>query len=170
MLTLKAVSSDPSSLDWTDEKCVNTDIMECMATSDNVVRAGLTPKLRDVPTLVDMLTYTWGPPSTQLMSPEAYPKGVLSTASTLYDPPIEEFSVVLTDLISNQLPSQILPAVKGPGILICTALEEGSQASVTQKGGDKKCIEKEGQMFFIGANTEIEIEGKCITYTAFVES
>ncbi len=31
--------------------------IECMATSDNVVRAGLTPKLRDVDVLVEMLTY-----------------------------------------------------------------------------------------------------------------
>lgn len=31
--------------------------IECMATSDNVVRAGLTPKLRDVQTLCSMLTY-----------------------------------------------------------------------------------------------------------------
>ena len=33
------------------------DCMEIMACSDNVVRAGLTPKLRDVPTLCAMLTY-----------------------------------------------------------------------------------------------------------------
>ncbi|KAH9306649.1 hypothetical protein KI387_011053, partial [Taxus chinensis] len=31
--------------------------VECMATSDNVVRAGLTPKYRDVETLCSMLTY-----------------------------------------------------------------------------------------------------------------
>lgn len=31
--------------------------IECMATSDNVVRAGLTPKYRDVQTLSSMLTY-----------------------------------------------------------------------------------------------------------------
>lgn len=31
--------------------------IECMATSDNVVRAGLTPKHRDVRTLCSMLTY-----------------------------------------------------------------------------------------------------------------
>jgi mannose-6-phosphate isomerase len=31
--------------------------LECMATSDNVVRAGLTPKYRDVQTLCSMLTY-----------------------------------------------------------------------------------------------------------------
>ncbi|MCE0482350.1 hypothetical protein HAX54_041031 [Datura stramonium] len=33
------------------------DCVECMATSDNVVRAGLTPKHRDVKTLCSMLTY-----------------------------------------------------------------------------------------------------------------
>lgn len=31
--------------------------VECMATSDNVVRAGLTPKHMDVKTLCSMLTY-----------------------------------------------------------------------------------------------------------------
>ncbi|TFK93123.1 RmlC-like cupin, partial [Polyporus arcularius HHB13444] len=36
---------------------VSGDIAECMATSDNVIRAGLTPKLRDVPNLVAGLTY-----------------------------------------------------------------------------------------------------------------
>lgn len=35
------------------------DCVEIMACSDNVVRAGLTPKLRDVPTLCSMLTYTY---------------------------------------------------------------------------------------------------------------
>lgn len=33
------------------------ELMEVMATSDNVVRAGLTPKLRDVEVLLGMLTY-----------------------------------------------------------------------------------------------------------------
>ena len=33
------------------------DCLECMACSDNVVRAGLTPKLRDTPVLCEMLNY-----------------------------------------------------------------------------------------------------------------
>lgn len=33
------------------------DCIECMATSDNVVRAGLTPKFKDSQTLINMLTY-----------------------------------------------------------------------------------------------------------------
>ncbi len=36
--------------------------MECMARSDNVVRAGLTPKYKDVDTLASMLTYDTKPP------------------------------------------------------------------------------------------------------------
>ena len=36
------------------------DCVECMACSDNVVRAGLTPKLIDVPTLCSMLEYRYG--------------------------------------------------------------------------------------------------------------
>ena len=35
-----------------------SDCMECMACSDNVVRAGLTPKYIDKHTLVEMLDYT----------------------------------------------------------------------------------------------------------------
>ncbi len=36
------------------------DCVECMACSDNVVRAGLTPKYKDVSTLCEMLTYKYG--------------------------------------------------------------------------------------------------------------
>ncbi len=35
---------------------------ECMANSDNVVRAGLTPKFKDVDTLLEILTYETGSP------------------------------------------------------------------------------------------------------------
>ena len=43
------------------------DCIECMALSDNVVRAGLTPKFRDVETLCRMLHYKNGTPS--ILSP-----------------------------------------------------------------------------------------------------
>lgn len=36
---------------------ISGECVECMALSDNVVRAGLTPKLRDCPTLLSMLNY-----------------------------------------------------------------------------------------------------------------
>merc|ERR1712038_333673 len=45
------------------------EIIECMACSDNVVRAGLTPKFKDVPNLVSMLTYSMGGPSIDVGTP-----------------------------------------------------------------------------------------------------
>lgn len=39
------------------------EIIECMANSDNVVRAGLTPKFKDVQTLTEILTYKTGLPA-----------------------------------------------------------------------------------------------------------
>lgn len=36
---------------------IHGECVECMACSDNVVRAGLTPKFKDIPTLIDMLDY-----------------------------------------------------------------------------------------------------------------
>src|SRR5436309_14370123 len=81
------------------------DIIECMASSEHVVRAGVTPKFKDVSTLVSMLTNSYAPISEQKMSPTDYPYVTLSAAAyssnssaTLYDPPIEEFGVVKTDL------------------------------------------------------------------------
>lgn len=36
---------------------IQGELMECMVNSDNVVRGGLTPKLKDVETLCDLLPY-----------------------------------------------------------------------------------------------------------------
>jgi hypothetical protein len=41
---------------------VSGELVECMATSDNVIRAGLTPKFRDTGVLCDSLTYSQGLP------------------------------------------------------------------------------------------------------------
>jgi len=60
--------------------------VECMAASDNVVRAGLTPKFRDVETLTAMLTYTDGPPC--ILAAQELAPCVLR-----YVPPIDEFIV-----------------------------------------------------------------------------
>jgi mannose-6-phosphate isomerase len=61
-------------------------IIECMASSDNVVRAGLTPKFIDRDVLVDMLTYRQGLP--QMDTGEE-----LSPGETVYRVPVPEFQV-----------------------------------------------------------------------------
>ena len=61
-------------------------IVECMASSDNVVRAGLTPKFIDRKTLIEMLTYDDGPP--EIMTGEP-----LADDERVYRPPVPEFQV-----------------------------------------------------------------------------
>lgn len=61
------------------------DIVECMTNSDNVVRAGLTPKFRDVETLVQILSYETG-----LASILA---GHSDQRRTVYPTPTPEFQV-----------------------------------------------------------------------------
>ena len=65
--------------------------MECMACSDNVVRAGLTPKYRDVHTLCEMLDYT-GKPANKTKFPG---KSVTENGVTIttFGPPIRDFAV-----------------------------------------------------------------------------
>ena len=62
------------------------DCLECMACSDNVVRAGLTSKFVDVDTLLDILSYKMGPP-TFLKSEK------IDQVIRRYNPPVEEFVV-----------------------------------------------------------------------------
>ena len=62
--------------------------MEVMANSDNVVRAGLTPKLIDTPTLVDMLDYTCTVPDLRYFKPNQS-----SDSCLVFDPPVPDFTV-----------------------------------------------------------------------------
>ncbi|XP_073952499.1 mannose-6-phosphate isomerase-like isoform X1 [Choristoneura fumiferana] len=65
------------------------DCVECMACSDNVVRAGLTPKLIDVPTLVEMLDYSSYSLDQLLFCPQ-----MEDSNSCIWRPPVPDFAVV----------------------------------------------------------------------------
>lgn len=67
-----------------------SDIIECMASSDNVVRAGLTPKYRDVDTLVEMLEYI--PQTVE----ETKFNAIVDSSDlhvSIYNPPVDDFIV-----------------------------------------------------------------------------
>ncbi|KAJ5618960.1 mannose-6-phosphate isomerase [Penicillium lagena] len=137
---------------------ISGDIIECMASSDNVVRAGFTPKFKDVDTLTQMLTYSYAPIEEQKLEPKDYPYTILNataytsgSSSILYDPPIEEFSVVKTDLIRTGAKATFDP-IGGPSILICTA----GRGRITV--GNKTEEIQEGYVFFVGAEAECVIE------------
>lgn len=134
------------------------DIIECMAASDNVVRAGFTPKFKDVSTLVDMLTYSYAPISEQKMDPVEYPYVTLNavgysshSTNTLYDPPIEEFSVVKTDL-KKKGAKATFEQIAGPSIVLCT----GGSGKISV--GNKQEELEAGYVYFVGATAEVVIE------------
>jgi len=153
------------------------DIIECMASSDNVVRAGFTPKFKDVETLTTMLTYSYAPISEQKMSPVDYPYAKLNTtayssssSNTLYDPPIPEFAVVRTALNKSGAKTTFDP-IDGPSIVLCT------KGKGTISVGPKKEELKEGYVYFVGATAEVVIESETdagdeeglVTFKAFCQ-
>jgi mannose-6-phosphate isomerase len=149
------------------------DIIECMASSDNVVRAGFTPKFKDVSTLTSMLTYSYAPIEEQKMAPTDYPYAKLNTTAyssqsvvTLYDPPIEEFSVVRSSL--NSAGSKVtFEPINGPSIIICT------QGAGKIGVGPKEEEIKEGFVYFVGATAELVLESTdqhpLVAFKAFCE-
>jgi len=66
------------------------DCVECMANSDNVVRAGLTPKLIDTPTLVAMLDYTCSPADSRKFPGSPHPS---QPGCVQFHPPVPDFAV-----------------------------------------------------------------------------
>jgi mannose-6-phosphate isomerase len=136
------------------------DIIECMASSDNVVRAGFTPKFKDVSTLTTMLTYSYAPISEQKMDPVDYPYATLNAAAyssnssnTLYNPPIPEFAVVRTALNRTGAKATFDP-IDGPSIVLCT------KGKGTISVGPKKETIEEGYVFFVGATAEVVVESE----------
>jgi mannose-6-phosphate isomerase len=154
--------------------CTNrhSDIIECMAASDNVIRAGFTPKFKDVDTLTSILTYDYAPPENQKLSPQPYPYATLNVNAyksgsecDLYDPPIEEFSVIRTLLRSAGKAK--LEGMSGPSIIICT--EGNGKISVGSKSDEMKT----GYVYFVGATATVVLEAEgeedFVTFRAFCE-
>jgi mannose-6-phosphate isomerase len=139
------------------------DIIECMANSDNVIRAGLTPKLRDIPNLVTTLTYAAVPASHHAVKPLPFSP---SSSSILYDPPIAEFSVVRTTLAPGKMEGH--RAIDGPSIAIIT----GGKGRVQWVSGSLDVVQ--GEVIFVSADTMIELfamgHENLEIYRAFVEA
>lgn len=143
---------------------ISGDIIECMAASDNVVRAGFTPKFKDVDNLVEMLTYSTAPVSEQKMVTQAFPRAHGATAK-LFDPPINEFSVLESVVPTGE--TQTVDGIEGPSVVI---ISQGA-GEISVKGETKKL--EEGFVFFIGPGEEVKVtsSGKeeLTLYRAFCE-
>ena len=101
-----------------------------MACSDNVVRAGLTPKFIDKTTLCDMLTYKTG-------LPDVTKGDAVNDSIRVYPSPVPEFEV---EALAVQAGKELaLPARNGPSILLvvdgaATAALNTTKLSIGQGG------------------------------------
>ena len=136
-----------------------------MANSDNVIRAGLTPKLRDIPNLISNLTYIASLPSKHVVEPKPIVSDSQSSFSMLYDPPIPEFSVIQVKLPNGG--KEFHGGIKGPSVAI---IAEGKGKVSWGQGSLDISL---GDVFFVGAGTRIEFEasgiGELVIYRAYVE-
>ena len=120
---------------YLDGECV-----EVMATSDNVVRAGLTPKARDTEILCDMLTYKLG-------KPEILTGDVIDKNTKRYSPPFDEFELEVISCSKNETAE--FTVSQGPSILL---VKNGKGAL-----NDDVTIEK-GSVVFVNANEKIALK------------
>lgn len=123
------------------------DCVECMACSDNTVRAGLTPKFIDVSTLCEMLDYTPSPSKDRLFAP------TLSQDDpylSIYDPPVPDFTVMKIEVPGSVTEYKVLTLDSASILLLVqgtvTAIIPSVQAEIPLSRGG---------VLFIGANETV---------------
>ncbi|XP_032767248.1 mannose-6-phosphate isomerase isoform X1 [Rattus rattus] len=123
------------------------DCVECMACSDNTVRAGLTPKFIDVSTLCEMLDYSPSPSKDRLFAP------TLSQDDpylSIYDPPVPDFTVMKIEVPGSVTEYKVLTLDSASILLLVqgtvTAIIPSVQAEIPLSRGG---------VLFIGANETV---------------
>ncbi|MCW2540716.1 MAG: mannose-6-phosphate isomerase [Frankiales bacterium] len=119
--------------------------IELMASSDNVLRCGLTVKHIDVPELLRIVDFT--PTSGELVHPET------TGALTRFPVPVPDFELTLLGLRADQHAE--LPAA-GPRILICTS---GAVRLRSTGGADRDHELPQGHSVFVAAGTAVRVLG-----------
>eukprot|EP00823_Brevimastigomonas_motovehiculus_P002745 TRINITY_DN1652_c0_g1_i1.p1 TRINITY_DN1652_c0_g1~~TRINITY_DN1652_c0_g1_i1.p1 ORF type:complete len:421 (+),score=102.97 TRINITY_DN1652_c0_g1_i1:55-1317(+) len=119
------------------------DCIECMACSDNVVRAGLTPKFRDTNVLCDMLTYT-------ARRPPIISGKELDSHTRLYSPPVKEFQLSKTSLSANT--SYTLQSLPTASIIIAV------QGCAFADADKEEMRIWPGRVLFVPKNKSIELK------------
>ncbi|KAL5524428.1 hypothetical protein ACEPAF_9568 [Sanghuangporus sanghuang] len=126
------------------------DIIECMAVSDNVLNAAFVPcETRNTQTFVEALTYTAREPQHWALRPTSY-KRSKKGRTTAFDPPLEEFTVLWTQL--NGEGEEYLENAEGPTIGIVTK----GTIDFEEQGPDReKLTLDEGAIIFVKPKTDL---------------
>lgn len=129
------------------------ELVEAMANSDNVIRAGLTPKMRDTQVLCESLTYNQGLPHT-LRGQK------ISDCIHKYQPPFHEFQVLK---VSVEKPGVVsIPQQKSPMMLLCLSSEGNHKLLARGLPVEDPALEemvslRRGTVLFIPAHTAMEL-------------
>lgn len=120
--------------------------LEIMANSDNVVRAGLTPKFKDVSNLINMLTYNDG-------APEVMEGEKVDEYTTLYQPPAEEFQLTKYSVPPSK--THNLKSAKGVGIILCIG---GSGWIQISDGDSKRLPLAPGNIYYVPDSVSMAVQ------------
>ncbi len=136
------------------------DGVECMACSDNVVRAGLTPKFKDVNVLCEMLDYSMRSIDENILSSTKIESSIGKDYLIEYRPSVDEFSVqqikieksnIDFNLVENKF---LIPKNDSGSILII--IELGSNESYFQlDNGNKETSLNAGCVYFIDSGVDV---------------
>ena len=124
--------------------------VEIMASSDNVLRGGLTPKHVDVPELLRVLCF--GAEPVPLVLARESPGGEL-----VYPTPARQFELSRIDLSARPFEA----AVRGPEILLCT---EG--AAQAEGAGQRLALPRGASAFVPAATGRYALEGEGVVFRA----
>ncbi|XP_035744143.1 mannose-6-phosphate isomerase-like [Vespa mandarinia] len=119
------------------------DCIECMACSDNVVRAGLTPKLKDVETLTEILTYkceSWFAKKLCGYCEDNY--------TEIFQPPVPDFAVAKILIPSDKMRYELITRKTASILIIINGRAETQTSQILH----------EGSILFIHANEKIMLK------------
>lgn len=138
------------------------DCIECMACSDNVVRAGLTPKYKDVDTLVAMLEYDGK--NTDDIIYKATDLGTDQKYSKVFIPLVKDFAVVQTKIPSGITSYKILNRKYGSILLVLSG-----QGKLKTNSSELEA--QEGSIIFlpapIGSELDLTITDPSVDFIAY---
>jgi len=116
--------------------------IECMALSDNVIRAGLTPKFKDVELLLSSLCY-----DDDILSQLVNDGDEIEPGIYLYNPPVEDFKVY-------EVTKSYTAEFEHASIIIC--LKDVEILLLKQEREEKHTLER-GNSLFCSAGDTIEV-------------
>lgn len=139
------------------------DGVECMACSDNVVRAGLTPKFKDVNVLCEMLDYSMRSIDENILSSTKIESSIGKDYLIEYRPSVDEFSLQQIKIEATHLDQNLeentflIPKNESGSILIL--IKVGCAESYFQlANGNKVSGLKTGYVYFIDSLVDVHFK------------